>query len=195
MKILLYSDDINLLDYWESTLDKKCKVIYELDDLNESVGNIVITNFSSLNNRQKEIINHLSSAENKVIVLHRAPNIETAREVLSYGAKAYGNALMKAHFILTAIRTVTDGLVWLHPEFISELIAVVPTTQDQDIDSMLKDLTKREKEVAILLKDGYTYKSISEKLNIKPRTVKAHAQSTYKKLHVKDRLSLAILLK
>lgn len=195
MKVLLYSDDISLLEHWEKAVDNECEAVYELEELKKSTGNVIITNFSSLNNRHQEIITHLSNNENVLIVLHRSPNIDTAREVLSYGAKAYGNALMKAHFIQTAIRTVKDGLVWLHPEFISELIAVVPSSQDKDIESKFKDLTKRERQVAILLKDGHTYKSVSETLNIKPRTVKAHAQSTYKKLHVKDRLSLAILLK
>jgi len=195
MKVLLYSDDINLLEHWEKAVGNEYEIIYELDDLKKSIGNLIITNFSSLNNKHQEIITHLSNNENMLIVLHRSPNIETAREVLSYGAKAYGNALMKAHFIQAAMRTLKDGLVWLHPEFISELITAVPSSQDNELDTQLKDLTKREKQVALLLKDGHTYKSVSENLNIKPRTVKAHAQSVYKKLHVKDRLSLAILLK
>ena len=129
------------------------------------------------------------------MILHRTPNIQTAREMLSYGAKAYGNALMKEHFIHSAIQTMKEGLVWLHPEFTSQLITQIPTSKDKDVTELLEVLSSREKEVAELLKDGATYKSVAQKLDITPRTVKAHAQSIYLKLHVKDRLALALLLK
>jgi DNA-binding NarL/FixJ family response regulator len=62
-------------------------------------------------------------------------------------------------------------------------------------DAKLSELTSREKEVALLLKEGKTYKNIAQKLDITPRTVKAHAGHIYTKLNVKDRLALALLLK
>ena len=132
---------------------------------------------------------------NKVLVLDRTPNIERGRRVLSLGAKGYGNALMKEHFLLSAFDAIIEGLVWLHPEFTSSLIEQIPQNNEKDISSFLRHLSEREKEVALLLKEGDTYKAIAEQLNITPRTVKAHANSIYTKLQVKDRLALALLLK
>jgi len=86
-------------------------------------------------------------------------------------------------------------MVWLYPEFTSQLIMEIPTTKSTDNETLFEVLSEREKDVAILLKDGHSYKDIAQKLDITPRTVKAHAQQTYAKLHVKDRLSLALLLK
>lgn len=195
MKIVLYSDDINLISYWEKSCKEECFVYDDLEKLKSSKGNVVIINYSAMNSQAKEVVSLLSKNSNLVLVLHRTPDIDTAREVLAYGAKAYGNALMKEHFIYSAIDAMKEGLVWLHPEFTSQLITQIPERPKRDVSWVLDKLSEREKEVAELLKDGDTYKSVAKKLIITPRTVKAHAQSIYTKLHVKDRLALALLLK
>ena len=82
----------------------------------------------------------------------------------------------------------------MRPGFISMLIDQVNNT-DRVKDVDLSVLTNREKGISLLLKDGMIYKDIALKLNIKPRTVKAHARNIYTKLGVKDRLGLALLIK
>ena len=195
MSIFLYSDDINLLSHWEKSFAGNFTVKYELDDLKSVKNQVIVLNYSALNSQEKEVISLLDSRNNKVLVLHRTPDIKTAREVLGYGAKGYGNALMKEHFLHFAVESIKDGMVWLHPEFTSQLIAQIPPKEDKDLLEYFTDLSQREEEVAILLKDGDSYKTIAEKLDITPRTVKAHAHNIYTKLHVKDRLDLALLLK
>lgn len=195
MNTLLYSDDINLLTYWETVLDKKYVVYDDIDKLKSSVNSVIIINYTAFDKDQKNIIKQLTNSGNLIFVLDRTPNIQKAQEVLSYGAKAYGNALMKTHFIISAIDTIIDGMIWLHPEFVSQLINLIPSKRENDISTILEKLSDREHEVALLLKDGDTYKDIAQVLNITPRTIKAHAQSIYSKLHVKDRLALALLLK
>ncbi|MFK5936897.1 MAG: LuxR C-terminal-related transcriptional regulator [Sulfurimonas sp.] len=195
MKIVLHSDDINLLEYWQKSCHHDSIMIDDLDDLRELQNSIIIVNYSALGNLVGELIVSLSKAGNLILVLHRIPDIDTAREVLGYGAKGYGNALMKEHFIISAIETIQENMIWLHPEFTSQLITQIPAQEDKNIFDILEKLSHREKEVAMLLKDGDTYKVVAQKLSITPRTVKAHAQSIYAKLHVKDRLALALLLK
>ncbi len=195
MNIILHSDDVNLLSYWEKTFKEDCSICYELDDLKNFNENIIVINYSAFNNKHKEIITLLNKNSNYVLVLHRTPNINTGKEVLSYGAKGYGNALMKEHFLHSAINTMKENMIWLYPEFTSELISQLPTNSSKDTSLLFTKLSSREREVAKLLRDGDTYKIIADKLEITPRTVKAHAQSIYKKLEVKDRLALALLLK
>lgn len=196
MKILLYSDDINLVTYWEKSLRGESFVsIDKIEDLLSSKGNVVVINYSAFKSKVKEIINSLNNNDNLVLILHRNPNIDTAKKVLSFGAKGYGNALMKKHFLDSAINTMQEGMIWLYPEFTSELINQIPQEPDNDISKLLVKLSVREQEVALLVKDGATYKTVGEKLSISPRTVKAHTQSIYAKLAVKDRIALALLLK
>ncbi len=195
MKIILHSDDINLLSYWESAIKEDFIVYDELDELENSVSNIIIINYSALIPDVKKVINSLVDNSNLVLVLHRTPNIQVAKELLSYGVKGYGNAYMKDHFINSAIATMKENMVWLFPEITSQLISEVPVRQSRDVAWIHDKLTDRETEVALLLEAGDTYKAIAHKLEITPRTVKAHAQQIYKKLHVKDRLALALLVK
>jgi len=194
MKVVLHSDDLHLIEHWEISLKRKCSLVDDLDDLTKISNSIIIINYSACNSKCEDVLSKLIIS-NKVLILHRTPNLETAKFVLSHGAKGYGNALMKSHFIISAIDTIKEGMVWLYPEFTTMLISGIPSHDDNQNISKLDVLSSREKEVALLLKDGNTYKNIAEKLNITPRTVKAHAQHIYQKLVVKDRLGLALLLK
>lgn len=55
-------------------------------------------------------------------------------------------------------------------------------------------LTPREKEIALILSKGITYKQIAEDLHISMPTVKTHASNIYKKCGVKNRSELTALL-
>ena len=195
MKTIIHSDDINLLSHWQKSLSDECDVIDDLNELLNVTSSLIIVNFSACLPSCDDVLKTLISNENKILVLHRTPELSVAKKLLRIGAMGYGNALMRDHFIVAALNAIEDNMVWLYPEFTSQLIMEVPTTSDTNNDEELSKLTSREKEVALLLKEAYPYKEIALKLDITPRTVKAHAQSTYSKLNVKDRLALALLLK
>ena len=191
MNIVLCSNDRLLLENWNKIIKEKYIIIQELQNLENS---LIIIDYSDCD---LECINNIKTLvnKNKILVLHRAPNINTAKELLNYGVKGYGNALMRDHFLLSAIKTIKEGMVWLYPAFTSLLIDRISSNNKTTTHSAVESLTKREKEVSLLLKDALTYKEIAQKLGITSRTVKAHAHNSYKKLAVKDRLGLALLLK
>ncbi len=193
MKTVLYSNDINLLSYWEKALNFDCEVMGDIENLKKVSSSIIIINYSACLSTCKDLIESLIANNNAIFMMHRVPDIEVAKRLLRSGVKGYGNALMREHFIISAIHTIRDGMVWLHPEFISKLIIDLPASNDKR-NVYIDKLTSREVEVALLLKTGETYKIIADKLSITPRTVKAHAQNIYVKLNVKDRLALALLL-
>lgn len=194
MKIILHSDNINLLSHWQNAIKDNYSVVDDVDALLEVKSSIVIINFTACEPTCHEVIKKLTANANKVLILHRAPTLMMAKTLLKSGAMGYGNALMREHFILSAINTIKEGMVWLYPEFTSELITQIPATNSNN-EVHLQELTAREKDVALSLKDGLSYKDIAEKFEITPRTVKAHAQHVYAKLGVSDRLGLALLLK
>lgn len=194
MKIVLHSDDLLLLEHWEKSLKEKCILVDDMDELKNIKNSLIIINYSACNAGCEDILKILTST-NKVLMLHRTPDINTAKRVLMHGAKGYGNALMKDHFIVSAVETIRENMIWLYPEFTTMLIIDIPSKEKNKNIEKLDFLSEREKEVAILLKNGHTYKYIAKELNITPRTVKAHASHIYKKLSVKDRVGLALLLK
>jgi len=194
MKIVLYSDDINLLSHWEKSLQDSYVVVESLEELYGVSDSIAVMNYTACEGDCSRVLERLSQQKNRVLILDRTPLFERAQKLLRLGAYGYGNAIMRDHFIVAAIGTIKENMIWLYPEFTSELIKGI-TPSDKNRKDSLALLSQREKDVALLLKDGETYKEIGEKLQITPRTVKAHAQSIYTKLQVKDRLALALLLR
>lgn len=194
MKIVLHSDDIVLLEYWQSALAHQCEVIDAIEMLASVSDSIVIVSRSACNHC-KDDVGALVRQGNRLLVLDRVPDFTVAKQLLRWGVKGYGNALMRAHFLVAAVETLKDDMVWLYPEFTTQLITQIESGSQEDSELHLQKLSEREREVALLLKEGDIYKTIAEKLGITSRTVKAHAQSIYVKLSVKDRLGLALLFK
>jgi DNA-binding NarL/FixJ family response regulator len=60
------------------------------------------------------------------------------------------------------------------------VILVMPETNDHQ-------LSEREKEILLLMVEGYNYKTIAEKAFISYETVRTHVKRIYKKLHVASR--------
>uniref|UniRef100_UPI004029B5D2 response regulator transcription factor n=1 Tax=Eshraghiella crossota TaxID=45851 RepID=UPI004029B5D2 len=56
----------------------------------------------------------------------------------------------------------------------------------------MKNLTKREIEVLLLISKGYVNKDISNELKITERTVKNHVSSIFRKINVNDRTQAAV---
>ncbi len=196
MQIVLYSDDINLLAHWEKALHAETFQSFdELETLASLHNSLIILNYSSCKKECTSLLPLLREQENSVLVLDRVPELQKAKRLLKYGAMGYGNALMRSHFILSAVNALREGMVWLHPELTSQLILELPQSEENNNEELLQKLTAREKETALLLKEGFTYNEIAQRLEISPRTVKAHAQGIYKKLNVSDRIGLALLLK
>lgn len=191
MDILLYSSDMTLINSWKKSIKETCYVVDKFDNITNCLIVIDYCECSELCLEKIKLLAH----ENKILVLDRTPDIKTAKELLNHGVKGYGNALMREHFLVSAIQTIKDGMIWLYPAFTSVLIDKISSNKKDITSPEVSTLSRREKEVSLLLKDGHTYKEIAYKLGITARTVKAHAQNSYIKLDVKDRLGLALLLK
>lgn len=195
MQIFLYSDNERLKEHWNQSLKHDAIVVNSLESLKKIANNLIILNDVVDDESFEKLLLELNAQNNLVLVLHTNPTLEKAKKFLSFGSRGYGNAFMREHFLVSAVESIKEGFIWLHPEYISLLINQIPQKEPQVDDSLVETLTHREREVALLLKDGLRYKEISQALDITVRTVKAHASSCYSKLGVEDRIGLALLLK
>ncbi|MDZ4099292.1 MAG: response regulator transcription factor [Methylophilaceae bacterium] len=137
------------------------------------------------------------TSEAKIVVLSNQPSQKDAFEAMSAGASGYCHAY-SAPDMLTEVRSVVaHGGIWLGRELLQQLIHVtvdlVGTQSDQVMDALAK-LTQRERDVAIEAAKGLSNKEIARILNITERTVKAHISACFERLHIKDRLQLALIL-
>ena len=120
-------------------------------------------------------------------------NIEGC-SLLKKGYKAYINSISNIHIIESAIETVRAGNVWMYPELMQFLISSVEVNDNKQNET-LKELTTKELEVLELVSQGLSNAQIADVLNLAQVTVKKHISSLFKKLDVKDRLSLALTYK
>ncbi len=194
MNIVLHSDDINILEYWQKYIAYD-EIVEEFENLFSIKKSLVILNYTSFTQEIDASIKRLTKDGNFVLVLHSVPNIMIAKKLLKADARGYGNVYMKKHFLISAIETIKDNMVWLYPEFTTELIMGLKSNTNDNKDEILKILTPREQEVSLLVRDGLSYKQIAFELSIGVRTAKSHIQNSYTKLGIKDRLALALLLK
>jgi len=191
--IFLLSDDLLLLERWQKLIDFETAIAENLEELSKVTHSVLIVNTSICKKISSKFIKDFINNENQMIVLDNTPSFLNAKRFLDLGVKAYGNTLMTTSYLNSAIEAVSNNYIWLIPQVTTQLLKDIANKDDSDINEkeLFENLTKTEKTIAILLKDGYTNINISEELNVSINTVKTHVKHIYEKLNVKDRLSFA----
>ena len=133
-----------------------------------------------------------------IVVMSDMPNDLEALASFSMLAKAYCNTHAGTEVLLNIASVVEQGGIWIGESIMQKLLgsAVVEVPQlDRAMSKWSKVLTGREFEVAKAIAIGLTNKEIALKMHITERTVKAHVGAVLDKLHLKNRLQLALLVK
>jgi DNA-binding NarL/FixJ family response regulator len=86
--------------------------------------------------------------------------------------------------LLEAIKDVVDGGSPMSSNVARQVITAFKETKNSTSIDSEYDLSQREKEVLVLLADGYNYQEIANSLFISVDTVRHHIRNIYKKLHV-----------
>lgn len=194
MKIALYSNDIALISRWENILNKyETNIVEDYEDLSNLKNSILILSDCVNLENSDFIISLLLRNSNKILVLKRVPEFENARKWLEKGVQGYGNCLMTSSYLNSAVEAISNNYIWLMPQITTQLLKNMVENKDNknDDEKLFEILTKTEKKIAKLLKNGYTNLNISQELDISINTVKTHIKHIYEKLNVKDRLSFA----
>ena len=194
-KIYLLSDDLMLIGRWMKLINYETNIVEDLEDINNIINSILVVNSSVCKDISPKFINDFIKNKNKILVLDNTPNLLNAKRFLSLGIQGYGNTLMTISYLNSAIETISNDYIWLIPQITTLLLKDITEKSDSMVDEelLLKNLTKTEKKIAILLKNAYSNINISDELNISVNTVKTHIKHIYEKLNVKDRLSFAAL--
>jgi DNA-binding NarL/FixJ family response regulator len=194
MRLYLISNDITLRARWIGILSSLHPTTLSEFSLDIESPSIVMILDQVLADISDETLKQFF--ENRVMVLSMTPNFVEAQRYLALGTMGYGNAMMHGSHLYSVYQALEEGKIWLHPDFITLMISQMQernNTKEKSLE-ILDTLSKREREVALMLGDGATHQEISDALDITIRTVKAHATAIYQKLNVKDRLALSLLL-
>ena len=131
----------------------------------------------------------------KVLILTTFNEDEYIFEGLKNGADGYLLKDISSEELVKAIETVYQGNILLQPDIAKRMVDSIYKKDRESKKDILKNLTKREYEIALLVGEGRSNKEISNKLFITEGTVKNHITKILDKLEVRDRTQLAILIK
>lgn len=129
-----------------------------------------------------------------IAIFRNNPDVIEGLKLLQKGIKAYAHSFSNPKILEQIFQTLHAGNLWIYPELMQFMIASTHATLSQPSPA-LSSLTPKEKEIALLISEGYTNAKIASILNIAEITVKKHVSTLFEKLAVKDRLSLALKIK
>ncbi len=127
----------------------------------------------------------------KLISLRNSTNSIEGCSLLKLGYNAYAHSMSNSKILEDVITTVKSGNTWIYPELMQFLIQSIPINDIQK-DKLLNKVTTKELEVLELVAQGLNNNKIANTLNIAEITVKKYISTLFKKLQLKDRLSLAL---
>jgi two-component system response regulator NreC len=122
-----------------------------------------------------------------VLTMHRSDDYFF--EMLKAGASGYILKGAKTSELISAVRKVQQGEVFLYPSMTQKLVQGYLQLAEWDSDRE-PTLSPREKEIFQLLAEGYTNKEIAEELVISPSTVHSHRSNLMIKLGLNNRREL-----
>jgi DNA-binding NarL/FixJ family response regulator len=121
---------------------------------------------------------------------------ETIRKTYNAGATAVVSKFHPTHSLLSAIKTVCTGEVWIEQSLFSSFLdsnnnvsAIVEKNSGQPNTT---SLTKRELDIVRLIGKGYRNKQIADVLAISEATVRHHLTTIYGRLGIAHRHALFI---
>jgi two-component system nitrate/nitrite response regulator NarL len=126
-----------------------------------------------------------------VIVLSSSEDPRDVRRALASGALGYVPKSASQHVLLSAIRLVLNGDLYVPPLILDEKFNTTlrRTTNSEGASNRL--LTARQIEILTLLSEGKPNKTIAVTLALSEKTVKAHITAIFKALNVVNRTQAA----
>ena len=125
----------------------------------------------------------------KIIIVTSFIDDEKVYPALEAGASSYMLKTSLAHEIAAAIRSTYHGESVLEPEVTDKMLE---RFSKRNIRPLHEELTAREREVLLLIAQGYSNQDIADQLFITLKTVKTHVSNILTKLEVDDRTQATI---
>ncbi len=139
--------------------------------------------------------------DTKIIIFSQGFPDEIEWKLFKMGIKGCCLIDIQPEQMRRVITAVLQGELWIRRsltnQILKELVKVTfeKNRIEQAVHDLLENLTRREYEIAMLVSRGESNKKIAQQLAITERTVKAHLTEIFRKLHISDRIKLALIMK
>ncbi|MCK4541911.1 MAG: response regulator transcription factor [Spirochaetales bacterium] len=175
------------------------KVIGEAEDaatalqlITHTSPDIALVDLSLKNSNGIELIKDLNKQCPKVPILVVSLHDENlyAERCLRAGARGFIMKTEATDNVMTAIRLVLSGEIYLSPAMRNRMLSRFTTRGDVDRDSVLESLSDREFEVFQLMGKGQKTRIIADKLNLSVKTIETYKAHLKTKLNLEDATGL-----
>jgi len=126
-----------------------------------------------------------------VIVLSSSEDPGDVRRALAAGALGYIPKSTSSKNLLSALKLVLEGCIYVPPLVLNEAPAPAETAEPTNPPATLARLTERQIEVLRLIERGLSNKEIGLALNLSDKTVKVHVSGIFRALNVVTRTQAA----
>lgn len=123
----------------------------------------------------------------KIVILTSSESEEDIFKAIKYGACGYFIKSFSADILFKLLDDLAKDEVTVFPELAHKILEEF---QREKKEAGKMQLTKRQYQILMLIKEGYYYKEIGKKLGISERTVKYHVGSAINNLHFQNRQQL-----
>jgi len=130
------------------------------------------------------------SPETTVLALTMHEDEQYFFEMLNAGASGYIPKRAAPDDLVSAIKVVAEGNVFLYASLARFLIRDMADRAEAEPQTGEDVLTAREREVLTLIADGYTNREIADTLVISVKTVERHRENIMAKLDIHNRVEL-----
>ncbi|PKN64358.1 MAG: helix-turn-helix transcriptional regulator [Deltaproteobacteria bacterium HGW-Deltaproteobacteria-15] len=127
-----------------------------------------------------------------VCLFNLNPNSGVEEESVAKGVRGFFYLEDTIEQLLNGVRAIFNGEMWLSRKTMTSLILA---NQKERFSSLAKSclrLTRREKEILIMIAEGATNSEIADKLFISKHTVKTHTHNIFKKINASSRSQAAM---
>lgn len=159
-----------------------------LDALNRIDPDLLLVDISLAGMDGIELIKIVKKRKGRLPMLVLSMHAEAlyAERAIRAGAKGYVMKHASADTLLTAIRKVLTGKIYLSPAMTEKLLEKVTHDDLADNESPVACLSDRELEIFKLIGHGLRSQRISEELNLSVKTVETYYSRIKQKLNIKD---------
>lgn len=163
-----------------------------MQELVKANADLVLTDINMPGRNGLEFIKDLLAQYSNlpIIVLSMHDEKIYAERALRAGARGYLMKEAGGENLLTAIRMVLGGQVYVSPQMAATILNNISGQKPRGSNSPFGKLTDREFEVFQLVGHGKSTREIAEQFNLSPKTVDVHRGHIKEKLDLKDSIAL-----
>lgn len=213
MKVLIADDHLLIVEGVKAKLmelggDIECVVAMDMDGLARATAGVEHLDLALLDIAIPGAVGYQHIAQMRqrlpdtpVIVLSGSEDLDLIRVLLELGVNGFIPKAYSPEVMLSAIRLVLSGGVYVPPMLLAGVqargwtppAAMAPAVEaGHSLDSLRSILTGRQIDVMVLLSQGKPNKLIARDLGISEGTVKIHLAAIFRALNVRNRVEAVV---